>query len=103
MHTEPESHNPHPATRFSLREFVSRTEWTKAPRIIARVLGDMDEPSIVEPGTREYHQHEAMKAAQLVGHQYTREAKKQAKRDCLGHLIASLAPNGASKNKASSV
>jgi hypothetical protein len=92
MTLENESDNPQPATRFRLNEFVSRTEWTRAPRIIARVLGSIDEPAIVEPGTREFHQHEAMKAAQLVSHQYTREAKKQSKRECLGHLIASLAP-----------
>ncbi|MDB5996865.1 MAG: hypothetical protein JWP42_4001 [Pseudomonas sp.] len=102
MNQEIDQDNPSGATRFSLREFVSRTEFKKAPRLLDRVLNAMDEATVVEPGTREYHQHQAMKAAELVAHQYTREAKKQSKRDCLGHLIASLAPNGASKNKASS-
>lgn len=103
MHKESDSDNSDVATRFSLREFVSRTEFKKVSRVIGRVLTDMGESSVVEPGSREYHQVEAMKAAQMVGHQFTREAKKKAKSDCLGHLIASLAPNGASKNKASSV
>ncbi|MDQ3203069.1 MAG: hypothetical protein M3Q94_13050 [Pseudomonadota bacterium] len=103
MHKETDPDNPDVATRFSMREFVSRTEFKKVSRVIGRVLTDMGEPSIVEPGSREFHQAEAMKAAQLVSHQFTREAKKQSKRDCLGHLIASLAPNGASNNKASSV
>ena len=92
MTLDTESHNPPPPTRFRLSEFVSRTEWTKAPRIIARVLGSMDEPAIVEPGTREFHQLEAMKSAERVSRLYSREAKRQSKRDCLGHLIASLAP-----------
>jgi hypothetical protein len=92
MTLENESDNPQPATLFRLSEFVSRTEWTKAPQIIARVLGDMDDPAIVEPGTREFHQLEAMKSAERVGRLYSREAKRQSKRDCLGHLIASLAP-----------
>ena len=100
MHKESDLYNPDVATRFSMREFVSRTEFKKVSRVIGHVLADMGEPSIVEPGSREYHQIEAMKAAQMVGHQFTKEAKKQSKRDCLGHLIASLAPNGASKNKA---
>jgi len=91
------------APRFLMREFVARTEFKKVSRVIGHVLSDMGEASIVEPGSREYHQIEAMKAAQMVGHQFTHEAKKQSKRDCLGHLIASLAPNGASKNKAPSV
>ncbi|MEO8640939.1 hypothetical protein [Pseudomonas sp.] len=102
MHKEPDPDNPNVATRFSMREFVSRTEFKKVSRVIGHVLTDMGESSIVEPGSREFHQIEAMKAAQMVGHHFTKESKKQAKRDCLGHLIASLAPNGASKNKASS-
>lgn len=72
-------------------------------RLVGRVLLDMSEPAVVEPGSREFHQAEAMRTAQNVKYQYTREAKKQAKRDCLGHLIASLAPKGAGKSKASSV
>ena len=105
MHTDnsPSNTPEQSATRFGESRIVSRINSISAGRVIARVLGGMDEPTIVEPGTREYHQHEAMKAAQLVSHHYTREAKKQSKRDCLGHLIASLAPTGASKNKASSV
>lgn len=102
MHKEPDPDNPDVATRFSLREFVSRTEFKKASRVIGHVLTDMGESSVVEPGSREHHQIEAMKAAQMVGHQFTKEAKKQSKRDCLGHLIASLAPNGAGNNKAPS-
>lgn len=103
MHKEYETDNPSDATRFSLREFVSRTEFKKVSRVIGHVLTDMGDASIVEPGSREYHQAEAMKAAQLVSHQFTREAKKQSKRDCLGHLIASLAPDRAGNKKASSV
>lgn len=103
MNLETDPHNPRLATRFSLREFVSRTDFKKVSRVIGHVLTDMGESSVVEPGSREYHQIEAMRAAEMVGHQFTREAKKQSKRDCLGHLIASLAPNGASKNKAPSV
>lgn len=100
MHKEPDPDNPQTAPRFSIHGFVARTEFKKVSRVIGHVLSDMGEVSVVEPGSREYHQMEAMNAAQMVGHQFTKEAKKQSKRDCLGHLIASLAPDGASKNKA---
>lgn len=93
MHNQPLPINSfRPAPRFQ-----------PVARLVGRVFLDMSEPSVVEPGSREFHQAEAMRTAQNVKHQFTREAKKQAKRDCLGHLIASLAPNGAGKSKASSV
>ena len=39
---------------------------------------------------RSFHQCAAMHAARMIGFQYTRETKAELKRDCLGHLRASL-------------
>ena len=85
-----------------INSFRPMSRFQPVARVVGRVLLDMSEPAVVEPGSREFHQAEAMRAAQNVQYQYTREAKKQAKCECLGHLIASLAPNGAGKNKAPS-
>ena len=79
------------ATQFAVRRFVSRTNCFSIARGVTRVLSAMDNPEAVASGTREYHQAEAMKAAEKIPHQFTAQAKKQAKRECLGHLIASLA------------
>jgi hypothetical protein len=63
-------------------------------QIVSKSLICMGEPVVVAEGDRQFHQAEAMRSAKLVGTQYTAEAKKQAKRECLGHLIASLAVDG---------
>lgn len=82
MHTD--THASNSAPRYEMPTNVAR-------EILSRTLVAMGEPAQVSPGTKEYHQAEAMRAARMVGHQYTKEAKKAAKRECLGHLIASLA------------
>lgn len=82
--TQSETSNTATAPRFTPSENVAR--------VVGRVIGSMGESALVEPGSREFHQAEAMRAAGNVSLQYTQEAKKQAKRECLGHLIASLVP-----------
>lgn len=39
---------------------------------------------------RNFHQAAAMHAARMIRFQYTREAKGEFRRECLGHLKASL-------------
>jgi hypothetical protein len=72
-------------------------------QIVSKSLVCMGEPVVVAEGDRQFHQAEAMRAAKLIGTQYTAEAKKQAKRECLGHLIASLAVDGSEAAKGSSL
>ena len=85
------------ATRFAKSRFVSRTDYFSIAQGVTRALSSIDTPEQVATGSREYHQAAAIKAADKVAHQFTAQAKKQAKRECLGHLIASLARPGAGK------
>ena len=90
------------APRFAIGDNVART----MSSFIRRLDDELDRehypksvvgaPSSTDAGlfTREAHQMAAMHAAKMVAHQYTREAKKQCKRACLAHLIASLTPAG---------
>lgn len=73
---------PDSAPHFTHAENVARG--------MVRVLSTIEAPAPVTINTRGYHQAEALKAAQDVAIQFTAQAKKQAKRKCLGHLIASL-------------
>lgn len=82
--TQTETSNTPYAWRFPLAE--------NASRVLGRTLAVMGESMPVDLGSREFHQSEAMRAAGDVSLQYTQEAKKKAKRECLGRLIASLAP-----------
>lgn len=77
-----------------------RSPFESVSRVVERVLLAMDEPALITPGSREFHQSEAMRAAENIAYQYTREAKRKARRECLGHLIESLAPEDVSKSKA---
>ena len=90
------THN-HVATRFPNSNFVSRTNYFSITQGVTRVLSSIDTPAQVADSSREHHQAEAMKAAEKIPHQFTAQAKKQAKRECLGHLIASLARPDADK------
>ena len=103
MHTDSHlSNTANYAPRFAIGENVART----MSSFIRRLDDELDRehypksvvgaPSAPDAGllTREAHQIAAMHAAKMVAHQYTREAKKQCKRACLAHLIASLAPTG---------
>ena len=103
MHVDHQPSKPTmPAPRFAIGENVART----MSSFIRRLDDELDRehypksvvgaPSAPDAGllTREAHQIAAMHAAKMVAHQYTREAKKQCKRACLAHLIASLAPTG---------
>ncbi|WP_426160168.1 hypothetical protein [Pseudomonas sp. TSRC2-2] len=88
------------ATRFQNSHSVSRTNYFSIAQGVTRVLSAIDTPAQAADGSREYHQAEAMKAAEKIPHQFTAQAKKQAKRECPGHLIASLArPDAATKAK----
>lgn len=88
------------ATHFCNSHFVSRTNHFTIAQGVTRVLSSIDTPAKVATSSREHHQAEAMKAAEKIPHQFTAQAKKQAKRECLGHLIASLArPDAATKAK----
>ena len=103
MHVDHQPSKPAmPAPRLAIGENVART----MSSFIRRLDDELDRehypksvvgaPSSTDAGlfTREAHQMTAMHAAKMVAHQYTREAKKQCKRACLAHLIASLAPTG---------
>lgn len=85
------------AARFPNSNFVSRTNYFSIAQGVTRVLSAIEAPAQVADGSCEYHQAEAMKAAEKIPHQFTAQAKKQAKRECLGHLIASLARPDADK------
>ncbi len=78
-------------------------QFQNVAQIVSKSLICMGEPVVVAEGDRKFHQAEAMRAAKLVGAQYTLEAKKQAKRECLGHLIASLAVDGSEAVKGPSL
>lgn len=69
---------------------------------LSSTLLAIDTPEQVNPGSREYHQAEAIRAASDVAFQFTAQAKKQAKRKCLGHLIASLSCKRSISNEADS-
>ena len=99
MHNQASPGNPptNVATRFANSHFVSRTNYFSIAQGVTRVLASIDTPTQVVSSSREHHQAEAMKAAEKIPHQYTAQAKKQAKRECLGHLIASLARPDADK------
>ena len=98
MHAQPQQDNTRQiATHFTNSHFVSRTNYFSIAHGVTRVLSAIDTPSPVADGSRKYHQAEAMKAAEKIPHQFTAQAKKQAKRECLGHLIASLARPDADK------
>jgi hypothetical protein len=55
---------------------------------------DHSAPQNVDPKSvahvRNFHQAAAMHAARMIRLQYTREAKGDFRRECLGHLKASL-------------
>ncbi|MEW7854768.1 hypothetical protein AB2M95_02575 [Pseudomonas chlororaphis] len=93
MHTHTDSINTQTnvATQFLHSQNVSRKNYFSIAQGVTRVLSAIDTPAAVKTGSREHHQAEAMKAAEKVRHQFTAQAKKNAKRECLGHLIASLA------------
>lgn len=80
--------NPDSAPCFATRGIVARS----ISQDLGRALLAIDTPAQVDTGSREYHQAEAIRAAEDVSFQFTAQAKKQAKRKCLGHLIASLKP-----------
>jgi len=66
MHQSNETINTpeHVATRFDESHFVSHA--------------------------KSFHQAAALHAARMIGFQYTRNAKNEFRRECLGHLKASL-------------
>lgn len=86
MHLHTTTGNKGCTQHFSMRGMVART----INQGLSSAILAIDTPSQVDAGSREYHQAEALKAAQDVAIQFTSQAKKQAKRKCLGHLIASL-------------
>ncbi|MEH6368502.1 MAG: hypothetical protein V7764_19715 [Pseudomonas marincola] len=87
MHTQSHQDNTGlAAPHLALSRNVART----ISHELSRTLLAIDTPAQVNTGSREYHQAEALKAASDVAFQFTAQAKKQAKRKCLGHLIASL-------------
>lgn len=104
MHTDTyqDNHSQRGALRFPVAQNVALT----LSGFMRRLDDELDRenypkrvvsaPSAPDAGlfTREAHQMAAMQAARMVAHQYTPEAKKQCKRACLTHLIASLAPTG---------
>lgn len=97
MHSSPNTINTPAsvATLFANSHLVSRTNYFSIAQGVTRVLSSIDTPAPVAKGSRDHHQAEAMKAAEKIPHQFTAQAKKQAKRECLGHLIASLARSDA--------
>ena len=82
-------------TPFANSHFVSRTEYFSIAHGVTRVLLSIDAPKPIASGSRQYHQEEAVKAAYMVAHQFTAQAKTKAKRACLGHLIALLSYSNA--------
>lgn len=61
-----------------------------ANKVLDRVLLTLSETGPVLAGTKEFHQQEAMSAAESIRSQYSDVAKKKARSDCVSHLRASL-------------
>lgn len=63
-------------------------EHASAP--LARFLGHIELPASIPDGDREYHQIMAMQSALQLLHCYSEAARRQARGQCVAHLIASL-------------
>lgn len=57
---------------------------------LSRVLGKIETPLPVPEGSREFHQAQALQLAQCVAQCYSADVKRETKRKCLAHLLASL-------------